>query len=499
MTTYYYGDRISPNMTLTPEGVLICHSVPIARIGSMQYRASDVTLDDGQTIDIDPLRIIDIHRMPDEVFALAAIASFEGKPITSPHPPEDVIPANYATYAKGHIQHVHRGAGDLQDFLLADLWLTDPLLIADVQNKILRDVSCGYNCKVTAGPDGKYYQATIRGNHLAVVPEGRAGSAVAIRDSLQATAADNDDPTLPLKEKRMSDRTNPSPVQRILRLFGLAVRDAKTADEVEAITEDAAATIGQVMSGADTTDAADATDTADATDSTDAADATDASDTADTADATDAADTADNADATDATDSTDAADATDQADTADKAEPDAEASTLAITKALEPLMTALAAIAKRLDALEGATATSDATDASDAVDTPKDEVDELLEALGESTEEIDPVANEESVTVPAEQVDTADCQGAMDTQTRDAAVALLKKVRPIIAGIQDAAERKRVVDAFTDAFLPGGREAMTQIMDAQHASSQHAHNAAPVLPTEQQQAEYDKLNPHKAK
>lgn len=30
----YYGSKISEHMTKTPEGFLICHDVPIARIGS---------------------------------------------------------------------------------------------------------------------------------------------------------------------------------------------------------------------------------------------------------------------------------------------------------------------------------------------------------------------------------------------------------------------------------------------------------------------------------
>lgn len=35
----YYGDRISPHMTESPEGYLICHDVPIARTGPQEYLA----------------------------------------------------------------------------------------------------------------------------------------------------------------------------------------------------------------------------------------------------------------------------------------------------------------------------------------------------------------------------------------------------------------------------------------------------------------------------
>ena len=33
MAIAYYGARISPHMTRTPEGYLICHDVPINRTG----------------------------------------------------------------------------------------------------------------------------------------------------------------------------------------------------------------------------------------------------------------------------------------------------------------------------------------------------------------------------------------------------------------------------------------------------------------------------------
>ena len=45
----FYGSRLSDNMTLTPEGYLICLNVPIARTGSQQYLRSELGLLDGDT------------------------------------------------------------------------------------------------------------------------------------------------------------------------------------------------------------------------------------------------------------------------------------------------------------------------------------------------------------------------------------------------------------------------------------------------------------------
>lgn len=173
----YYGSKISEHMTKTPEGFLICHDVPIARIGQQEYLAGELGLDG------DPGRPVAVQRCPEDVFDPAAVASFEGKDVTQNHPPESLTPENHALYAKGHAENVHREG----DYLVADLHLKDPGLISDVENGVTREVSCGYRCCYT--PDGAgYRQTNIRGNHVAIVPRGRAGHLVAIQDSAAATA-----------------------------------------------------------------------------------------------------------------------------------------------------------------------------------------------------------------------------------------------------------------------------------------------------------------------
>lgn len=159
----YYGSKISEHMTKTPEGFLICHDVPIARIGQQEYFAGELGLDG------DPDRLVQVQRRPEDVFDPAAVASFEGKDVTQNHPPERLMPENHALYAKGHAENVHREG----DYLVADLHLKDPGLISDVENGVTREVSCGYRCCYT--PDGTgYRQTNIRGNHVAIVPRGRA-------------------------------------------------------------------------------------------------------------------------------------------------------------------------------------------------------------------------------------------------------------------------------------------------------------------------------------
>jgi hypothetical protein len=171
----YYGDKISTNIAMTPEGFLICRNVPIARTGYQQYLGSEL-FEDG-----DPSELINVYRSPNEVFSTATIASFEGKPVTDGHPDVDVTPDNYKQFSKGHVQHVRVGRGDDADKILADLYITDQELIDEIRNG-KREVSAGYYAEDKEDETGRICQTKIRGNHVAVVDEGRAGHAVAIRD-----------------------------------------------------------------------------------------------------------------------------------------------------------------------------------------------------------------------------------------------------------------------------------------------------------------------------
>lgn len=172
----FYGSRFSPNMTSTPEGFLICHNVPVARTGWYEYLGEEIGADDMTG------KVVKVYRSPDEVFSDAAMASFEGKPVTDEHPPEAVTPDNATRYAKGAMQNVRQGSGADSDLLIADLIVYDQYLISEVQEG-KREVSCGYDCSYEDAGDGTYQQKQICGNHVAVVKSGRAGDRVAIKDS----------------------------------------------------------------------------------------------------------------------------------------------------------------------------------------------------------------------------------------------------------------------------------------------------------------------------
>jgi len=179
----FYADRIAlgSHRARTPEGFLVCLGIPFARTGIQEYRESEI-MQGGN-----PDKVVKIIRTSEEVFNPATLASFEGKPITYRHPPQFVTPDNWNTYAKGHAQNIRMGPklSDGEQSLVGDLVITDSSLIPKIESNLVSELSAGYNTEYVPDPhtDNVYRQTKIRGNHIAVVPNGRAGNAVKILDS----------------------------------------------------------------------------------------------------------------------------------------------------------------------------------------------------------------------------------------------------------------------------------------------------------------------------
>ena len=176
MKTAYYGSRISDSISRTPEGFLICRDVPIARVGVQDYLGREIGQEER------PEEIFKVNRPAKEVFDRAAVASFEGKPVTEDHPDEDVTAENYSQYTKGVVRDVRKGSGQYDGCLVADLVIHDGALVRAIQDG-KREISCGYNCLWVPTGDHTLEQREIRGNHVAVVDKGRAGHGVAIHDN----------------------------------------------------------------------------------------------------------------------------------------------------------------------------------------------------------------------------------------------------------------------------------------------------------------------------
>lgn len=204
----YYGAKISPHMTESPEGFLICHKVPICRTGTQKYLPCEI----GEQ----GTGLVDVYRNEDEVFKPSALASFEGKPVTDDHPPIEVTPDNYGAYTKGVVQNVRKGTEDDEGHVLCDLVIYDAGLIDKIKHG-KREVSCGYDCQYVDNGDGTFTQANIIGNHVAIVDSGRAGKEVSIRDAKPKTKGRNN-----------------MPKNIFRRMFDAFVKDAEPEEVLEA-------------------------------------------------------------------------------------------------------------------------------------------------------------------------------------------------------------------------------------------------------------------------
>lgn len=174
MANFFFKSRISENILETPQGYLICRNVPIARVGYQEYLGSEIGIQTNE--------IVDVKRSSGEVFDKKAMTSFENLPFTDEHPEEEVTKENWDKYTKGFVNNIRRGEGKFKNMLIADITVYDEEII----RKILdgkREISCGYTCLYEINADGEYEQTKIRGNHIALVENGRAGELVAIRDA----------------------------------------------------------------------------------------------------------------------------------------------------------------------------------------------------------------------------------------------------------------------------------------------------------------------------
>jgi hypothetical protein len=122
-------------------------------------------------------------RPAEEVFAADSLASFSMVPVTNGHPPELLTAANTSRFSAGSI-----GEQVLQDgdHVKASLLVTDAKAVSDLEAGKTQ-LSCGYDCELEFTPgewQGQHYDAVqrgIRGNHVAIVDQGRMGPSVGVR------------------------------------------------------------------------------------------------------------------------------------------------------------------------------------------------------------------------------------------------------------------------------------------------------------------------------
>jgi hypothetical protein len=160
-----------------------------ARTGVYQYGGSEVDPDNKHGLR--DQASVNVLRDDETVFDATAVRSFLMKPVTDNHPTVPVTAKNWKDHARGVVAGAMRDG----DHLAFDLVLMDHAAI-DAVDAGKRELSNGYDAGLEFGDftaaDGTKCQArqtSIRGNHVALVDHGRAGSSCRIGDAALCDSA----------------------------------------------------------------------------------------------------------------------------------------------------------------------------------------------------------------------------------------------------------------------------------------------------------------------
>lgn len=170
-------EDLGPTRSLTLDGFMVCRDAVLARCGTQIYGPGETPIQGDA---------VTVERVPDEVFSPEAIASCQGKPVVNDHPQDemggriDVTPKNWRDLAIGHVINPRRST---DDFLVADLLITDHNAIDLIHHGQKRQLSCGYSADYEEVGPGIGRQRNIRINHVALVDYGRCGPFCSIGDA----------------------------------------------------------------------------------------------------------------------------------------------------------------------------------------------------------------------------------------------------------------------------------------------------------------------------
>lgn len=168
---FLVAEKLGPHKFKTPEGYLICTDAILSRTGKQEYKRCELF---GDTCE-DPDKIVNVERTDDEVFSDKAMASFENKAVCIEHPDHDVNAENHNELAVGFVRDIHKGEDNGKPVMMGTLVITDKDAVEAVESGEYKELSCGYDCDID--DDGEPHQRNIRGNHVALCKQGRAGIA----------------------------------------------------------------------------------------------------------------------------------------------------------------------------------------------------------------------------------------------------------------------------------------------------------------------------------
>lgn len=175
--------------TVTEQGYLAIEDCVLARSGILEYAARN--FQPHAFNDRAPTEMIRVFRPVIELEKSAA--SFSGAPVTDEHPGQMLTPENTKFYQRGHVN----GEAAVKDGRMrANLIMTNTDTVTHVIKENKNEISNGYfsrydfkagivpdNEPIDAGQSYDCIQLGLRGNHVALVKEGRCGAECRVSDS----------------------------------------------------------------------------------------------------------------------------------------------------------------------------------------------------------------------------------------------------------------------------------------------------------------------------
>lgn len=182
MTLLAY-DRAGSVRTFDEDGRLRVERTPISKANICEYAGAEIP--DSVALGLDPEKHYRLLRDPNELEKAAD--TFNSLPVLEDHTP---------TSAAAHPRELTVGstmdnARFEAPYLTIGMVIFDGAMIQRIQSGEQREISCGYKYTADMTPgsyEGKPYDGrmtNIRGNHIALVEQGRAGSDVMVNDSAQ--------------------------------------------------------------------------------------------------------------------------------------------------------------------------------------------------------------------------------------------------------------------------------------------------------------------------
>lgn len=168
----------------TADGYLVATS-RVARTGVQVYLASELG-DIAKAAGFEPNDHVRVYRAPDQVFAADSLATITRLPITIDHPAENVTAENWADLAVGEVGDAYTKDGD---WVVVNPMLKDAKGVQAAKTTH-KEFSLGYSAdiiKARDDVDADFEISQIRYNHLALVPQARAGKEARIGDGWGAS------------------------------------------------------------------------------------------------------------------------------------------------------------------------------------------------------------------------------------------------------------------------------------------------------------------------